>query len=231
MSVKDTVTQLLKWVEDLGDFSLPEWEQLPEMDLYMDQVMTYMEKKLKPLNNDNFDKVLTPFMINNYVKSGLIACPTQKRYNKEQIAYLFGICSIKQILSISDISTLFDIDRHKAQTTEKIYQYFQETQNLRLHEVQTEVSSRLKIIEKKYENDVKRGQDEEAEQFMKSGLSLIAFKLAIEAQIKKNIADQIFAAISDKPVEDMVQPESKKIKKAEKKEKKKIRKQLKKESK
>lgn len=83
---------------------LPRWNELPEIDLYMDQVIALMERYL-PYN----EKILTPSMINNYVKLGIMPAPIKKKYSRVHIAYLIIICCLKQVIPISDIQKLIEM--------------------------------------------------------------------------------------------------------------------------
>ena len=88
---------------------LPHWEDLPEIDLYMDQVIALMEKYLSDLTTQEDSKLITPSMINNYVKLNIIPAPTKKKYSREHIAYLVIICSLKQVMPIPKIKELIDL--------------------------------------------------------------------------------------------------------------------------
>ncbi len=82
-------------------------EDIPNIDLYMDQVTTFMDKKLK--NTTRYpqeDKILTKTMINNYAKNDLLPPPLKKKYTKEHLLLLIFIYYYKGILSINDIQTL-----------------------------------------------------------------------------------------------------------------------------
>ena len=81
-------------------------EEIPGIDLYMDQVTTFMESKLKSSKRYPEDKVLTKTMINNYAKNDLLPPPVKKKYSKEHILLLTFIYYFKNILSINDIQTL-----------------------------------------------------------------------------------------------------------------------------
>lgn len=82
-------------------------DDLPNIDLYMDQVTTFMDKQLKnTTRNPEGDKILTKTMINNYAKNDLLPPPVKKKYSKEHIVLLIFIYYYKGILSISDIQTL-----------------------------------------------------------------------------------------------------------------------------
>ena len=80
------------------------WDQLPDIPLYMDQVLSYMERQT--IRADESD-TLTSAMVNNYTKSGLVPRAEGKKYNREHLAYLTAICVLKQVLSAKDIGLLF----------------------------------------------------------------------------------------------------------------------------
>ena len=83
-------------------------EEIPNIDLYMDQVTTFMDRKLKnTTRNPDEDKILTKTMINNYAKNDLLPPPVKKKYTKEHVLMLIFIYYYKGILSINDIQTLF----------------------------------------------------------------------------------------------------------------------------
>lgn len=95
--------ELLKLKEELLLFTIPRWEELPEIELYMDQVITYIEKYLSMLTISKDKNILTSSMINNYVKLGLIPKPVKKRYNKTHLAYLFAISILKHVFTIPEV--------------------------------------------------------------------------------------------------------------------------------
>lgn len=88
------------------NYHIPRWSEIPNLDLYLDQTVTILEKTLKNFVCNKDDTIITKTMINNYVKQGLIRPPQKKKYNKIHIATLIVICILKQIYSISDISEL-----------------------------------------------------------------------------------------------------------------------------
>ena len=91
--------------EEIKKFHLPRWAEIPEIDLYIDQVVSLLENYLSNYiksDNEKENKVITKTMINNYVKHGIINSPINKKYNKEHIAYLFVIFILKQIYSIDE---------------------------------------------------------------------------------------------------------------------------------
>ncbi len=92
--------------DSIQGLHLPRFEELPEIDLYMDQVVALMQKYLEPLLGKGSDKAITPSMINNYVKQGAVPAPVKKRYGREHIAQLIIICIFKQILPIPSIQAI-----------------------------------------------------------------------------------------------------------------------------
>lgn len=92
---------------DILNFHIPRWEELPAIDLYMDQVLNYIYDCLGNYIKD--ENLITKTMINNYVKNGVIDAPIKKKYNKLSIAELFIICILKQVYSINDIKTLIEL--------------------------------------------------------------------------------------------------------------------------
>ena len=81
---------------------------VPNIDLYMDQVTTFMDEHLSDVKRHEDDKILTKTMINNYVKNHLIDAPIKKKYSKIQCAKIFAICILKQVYSMNEIYNLID---------------------------------------------------------------------------------------------------------------------------
>lgn len=96
--------------EKLAAHKLPRWESFPDIELYMDQVVAVMEKALAlyTKNGEEENKLITPSIINNYVKLKVIPAPIKKRYNREHLAYLVMICILKQTLAISSIVKIIE---------------------------------------------------------------------------------------------------------------------------
>lgn len=95
--------------KEIKDFHLPRWNELPNIDLYIDQLVSFLEQYLYGyIKNDNEkdEKIITKTMINNYVKHNIIKPPVNKKYHKEHIASLFVVFVLKQVYSINDIKKL-----------------------------------------------------------------------------------------------------------------------------
>jgi len=94
-------------------------ENIPNLDLYMDQIITFMDTQLKSSKRYEDDKILTKTMINNYVKNNLLPPPSKKKYSKEHVVSLIFIYYFKNILPIKDIeSILLPLTEKYFQTTE-----------------------------------------------------------------------------------------------------------------
>ena len=109
---KDKMVSSFKELENiLSGYKLPSWEELPYIELYMDQVIsiinTYLEIYYRTLGSET---LLTPSMINNYVKLGIIPHPLKKRYSKVHLAYLIMICTLKQTLDMATIQKIIPSD-------------------------------------------------------------------------------------------------------------------------
>ena len=83
-------------------------EDIPNIDLYMDQITTFMDSQLEASKRHADDKILTKTMINNYAKNNLLPPPEKKKYTKEHVLTLIFIYYFKNILSISDIQSILN---------------------------------------------------------------------------------------------------------------------------
>lgn len=95
-------------INDLKNVKYIMPDDIPNIDLYMDQVTTFMDKHLKSSKRYSEDKLLTKTMINNYTKNELLPPPDRKKYTKEHMFLLIFIYYFKNILSISDIQSIFN---------------------------------------------------------------------------------------------------------------------------
>lgn len=91
----------------VSNFRLPRYTEIPNVGLYLEQTAKFISEYLAPLG----DYALTPSMISNYVKKGLIANPVKKQYDRDQIAYLFFIALAKNILSLDALTNFIRIQQ------------------------------------------------------------------------------------------------------------------------
>lgn len=122
--------------EVINNFHLPTWDELPDFDLYMDQVTTLVNRYLEPIIGPT--NLLTASMVNNYVKHKIIPAPKKKRYDKEHLAFLIAITLLKQILSLPDIRSAL-IYQIQLQEKRAAYNSFCQLQEQALKEVAHQV--------------------------------------------------------------------------------------------
>lgn len=108
------------------DFRLPRFSEIPNVGLYLEQASKYISEYLSPLG----EFTLTPSMISNYVKKGLIASPLRKQYGREQIAYLFFISVTKSVLSLDALADFFAIQKRTYPAQRAYDRFCQEFENV-----------------------------------------------------------------------------------------------------
>lgn len=112
------VRRMRKWEDYLREHTLPSWEELPSLELYMDQVVALLNSYLDFLPKEvGMDAVVTSAAVNNYVRKKIIPPPVKKRYSRVHLACLVMLCSLKHSVSISYIQqmiplTLTEADIH-----------------------------------------------------------------------------------------------------------------------
>ena len=97
------------------------WEQLPDIALYMDQIISFMPRQLIHFNDRD---TLTSAMVNNYIKDGLVPRAEGKRYGPIHLGYLTAVCALKKVLPVRGIGTLFSAVQERNKTPEYLYNYF-----------------------------------------------------------------------------------------------------------
>lgn len=170
--------------------------EIPNIDLYMDQVTTFMETQLSSTKRYEQDKILTKTMINNYAKNHLLPPPVKKKYSKEHLLVLIFIYYFKNLLSIHDIELLLK------PLTEK---YFQTTEDFDLSAVYKEVCQLEKSRITSVQEDIKNLWEESSQTYQDAPkedqeyLQLFAFicSLSFDVYIKKTIIEKLIDSFSD----------------------------------
>ncbi|MGL4343787.1 MAG: DUF1836 domain-containing protein [Cellulosilyticaceae bacterium] len=108
---------------NLSTFHIPRFDELPTVPLYKEQVIAYLEEVMLPLTAHTQEKLLTPTMLNNYVKQKIVSPPQDKKYIQKHLAYLIVVCLLKQVFTLQEICELirFQIDQSPI---EPAYDYF-----------------------------------------------------------------------------------------------------------
>ena len=109
------------------NFSYPKWEDIPNIDLYLDQVLLYGNQVCAPISPDK-DKGLTASMVNNYVKHGYLTKPDKKKYQRKQIARLIAITTLKSVFSIQEIAQTLNTLQTQA-SSDQLYDAFVDYMN------------------------------------------------------------------------------------------------------
>ena len=100
---------MLDWLKGQSAIGLPQWEDFPALELYMDQVIFLLNQYIGAAEYGNGEKGVTPSMVNNYVKLKIIPPPNKKRYGKAHLAYLVMVCLLKQSMNTGDIKKLLPL--------------------------------------------------------------------------------------------------------------------------
>ena len=147
-----------KIIKDLDTPNYIEPDNIPNIDLYMDQVTTFMNKYLNGCKRNPDDKIMTKTMINNYAKNSLLPSPEKKKYSKDHLIILIFIYYLKGFLSISDIQTLIKplIDNHynteSSVSLEDIYKTLFELEKGQIDNWKDELSALNKLSKTVFED-------------------------------------------------------------------------------
>lgn len=114
------VEELLELKERLKRERPASWDALPDIALYMDQIISYMPRQL--IRYDESEN-LTSAMVNNYIKDGLLPRADGKRYDQTHLAYLTAICALKHVLSVKEMKALIQ-DGLQGREPQRVYDYF-----------------------------------------------------------------------------------------------------------
>ena len=193
IDTKDMLTSIL---DSISRITYIKPEEIPGIDLYMDQVTTFMEKHLSSSRRHEDDKILTKTMINNYAKNNLLPPPVKKKYSKEHLLMLTFIYYLKNILSINDIQTLLrplSENYFHGNGNLDMTQLYNEIMNLELKQIEP----LAKDVTKKYK--LACDSFEEAEDEEKDFLQKFAFvcMLSFDVYVKKQVIEKIVDGMAE----------------------------------
>lgn len=164
---------------------------MPDLDLYMDQVTTFMDDKLSVYKREDKDKILTKTMINNYTKHNIIPKPVNKKYSKDHLLFLILIYHMKGIVSIKDMEHLMAplIQNYKSELEEKIniediYSILQEIQKDERDKLGFKMQDDIECV-KEYLKELEMQDDDILEIFM------LTVTLTVRANMQKYLAEKI----------------------------------------
>ena len=125
--VKLIGSKLRRWENYLKDFRLPQWDELPDMDLYMEQVVMLLQRYLNFLPEDEHgNAAITASIINNYVRLKIMPPPVKKKYTRVHMGYLIMVCSLKQSVNIPYIQKMLPLGLPEAEVR-RIYEAYVQT--------------------------------------------------------------------------------------------------------
>ncbi len=188
--MEDNFNELKEYIKKLEQFTLPEYNEISNIPLYMEQVIGYIQEVLSPLSKgEEVSTLITPFMVNNYVKAKIVDAPVNKKYNRNHIAYLLAISLLKKSASMKDIATLIEFDKFLSEDKQKLYETFKGMQDEIIKNEARKVKLKLEALEKSN----KKKQDKMEEN---ADLCYVALRLYIESEVTKYIADSIIDKVS-----------------------------------
>lgn len=171
---------------------------VPNIDLYMDQVTTFMDEHLSDVKRYEDDKILTKTMINNYTKNDLLPPPVKKKYSKEHIYVLTFIYYLKNILSISDIQKLLNpltdkfFNKEELPDLEYIYSEIYNMEKAQIASLSKDVVERTQVAKETF-LDVENEEDKDFLQLF----SLVGL-LSFDVYMKKNIIESLIDDYTNK---------------------------------
>lgn len=188
-------------IESLSKMEYVKSSEIPNIDLYMDQVLTFMNGHLEDAKRYENDKIMTKTMINNYAKNHLLPAPDKKKYSKEHIMVLMFIYYFKNILSIGDIQSILNPLTNR---------YFANGRELNLEKIYEEVFSLEKgqieqLIETLSKDFQRAGttfvdEAEEDKEFLQifSFICMLSYDIYIRKQIIEKMIDEFSILKNDK---------------------------------
>ena len=166
-----------------------DWEHLPDIGLYMDQVITYLERQLDVFRKSGEDRLVTPSMVNNYAKAKIVPRTEGKKYGQEHIALLLSVFTLKRVLSVQDMGALFEGLRNAADIRE-FYGHFRGAMECSALETAAEVKTGLLEPQEGGEEGDSLGAGRRPDD---KALRNLALKLAVEASLRSFAAEKLLS--------------------------------------
>ena len=161
MSTRSDVEYIVNKI--LSGFTVTDVEEIPKIDLYMDQVLTFLGERLRrTARKSDADKLLTKTMVNNYVKNKVMIPPVKKKYGRDHILLLMVIYYMKSFLAIDDIRKIVGpvSDKYARPTTKSVEQLVGRKHRYSMSDVYTEVFNYVAEDVKRFPDEVGKILDE-----------------------------------------------------------------------
>ena len=185
-------------IASLGRIDTISLDEIPNIDLYMDQLTSFMDERLKKTTrHPDKDKILTKTMINNYAKNDLLPPPVRKKYSKDHLILLIYIYYYKSILSINDIQTLIEPLKkrfHVGDDELNLGRIYNTTFELQKDELEPLIED----LKKKYERALLTYTDEDISEDERNRMQLFSFitLMSYDVYVKKLLIEKILDNIT-----------------------------------
>lgn len=193
------ILNLLRSMQNI-DYITP--DEIPQIDLYMDQVTTFMDEHLRSSKRFEEDKILTKTMINNYTKNNLLPPPVKKKYSSEHMLMLIYIYYLKNFLSINDIQSILNplSDRFFGSTDGlSLSDIYKEIVDLEQENINSQVRDIIRKLKKSGEafEDV---EDPEDKKFLTTFafICMLSFDVWVKKSVIENIIDDTLGSKKEK---------------------------------
>ena len=180
-------------IASLGRIDTISVDEIPGIDLYMDQLTSFMDERLKKTTrHPESDKILTKTMINNYAKNDLLPPPVKKKYSRDHIILLIFIYYFKSVLSINDIQTLLEPLKERFQNTDPEFN-LSDIYNTCFDLQKEELDPLIDDIKKKYERSLSTFEDNGLNEDEKKKMQMFSFiiQMLFDVYIKKLLMEKI----------------------------------------
>ena len=202
---KREVSEIRTLLENIKKISYIKPNEIPNIDLYMDQVTTFMDQHLEKTKRYSEDKLLTKTMINNYTKNDLLPSPVKKKYSKDHMVMLIFIYYLKNFLSITDIQSLVHpmtelfFDGKGEISLDEIYEEIYEIEKAQAGTVSRDIINKAKVAEETF-SAIK--DDEQREYLRKYAYAcLLSYDIYMKRQMLERLIDENFTERTEKKEE------------------------------
>lgn len=189
------------WLETMARLDYIRPEDIPEIDLYMDQVTTFMESQLSETKRNADDKIMTKTMINNYTKNKLLPPPVKKKYTKDHLYLLILVYYFKSFMSIADIQKIIgplteyffrrrgEEEKEQTVTLDEIYQTLFDLE----HEYYYQMKDNIEKVRENAKSTFLEIEGEEGEFLRKlSYIILLCYDIYIRKQMIETMVDEMY---------------------------------------
>ncbi|MGN0506517.1 MAG: DUF1836 domain-containing protein [Lachnospiraceae bacterium] len=203
---KKSKKNLEELIEELKRISYIKPQEIPNIELYMDQVTTFMDRHLEDTKRYSEDKLLTKTMINNYTKNNLLPSPQKKKYSKDHMFLLIFIYYLKNILSITDIHSLLNpltemfFGGKGEISLEEIYEEIYQIERAQSYPVAKDIAKKVAAAEETFSHVEGEAEREYLKNFAYA--CMLCYDIYVKRQMLEKLIDNNFAPQNEKDAKD-----------------------------